>query len=160
MGSKTPKLGLELSTEAEIVDINELNDNFSRLDLQAGTRVCTSTTRPAMPWVGQTIFETDTKISRLWDGASWLMAGANRGGVTDVTFDSNGVGVLTYGGLGFTPTGVTTTAVVSVAYANTVILTIREDGLPNATRVVLRAKLQTNAAYVGTLPVAWVASGG
>lgn len=75
MGTKTPKLGLEKSTESEIVDINELNDNFDRLDAQAGTRVVTSTTRPAVPWVGQIIFETDTKKIMLWAGSGWIYVG-------------------------------------------------------------------------------------
>ena len=37
---------------------------------QAG--VCTSTTRPASPYEGQMIYETDTDEIRVWTGASWL----------------------------------------------------------------------------------------
>jgi hypothetical protein len=32
---------------------------------------CTSTTRPAAPWGGQMIFETDTKLLRIWNGTAW-----------------------------------------------------------------------------------------
>lgn len=32
---------------------------------------CTSTTRPENPAVGQIIFETDTKLQRVWLGSSW-----------------------------------------------------------------------------------------
>jgi hypothetical protein len=33
--------------------------------------VCTSTTRPASPFVGQAIYETDTKKKLTWDGSGW-----------------------------------------------------------------------------------------
>jgi hypothetical protein len=33
--------------------------------------VCTSTTRPASPFVGQQIFETDTNFVKIWLGSSW-----------------------------------------------------------------------------------------
>lgn len=33
--------------------------------------VCTSTTRPASPYVGQAIYETDTLRFRFWNGSAW-----------------------------------------------------------------------------------------
>ena len=33
--------------------------------------VCTSSTRPAAPYVGQTIFETDTGFQKTWLGSNW-----------------------------------------------------------------------------------------
>ena len=33
--------------------------------------VCTSSTRPASPYVGQTIFETDTNKMKVWLGSNW-----------------------------------------------------------------------------------------
>ena len=33
--------------------------------------VCTSTTRPTAPYVGQLIFETDTFVLKYWNGSSW-----------------------------------------------------------------------------------------
>ena len=33
--------------------------------------VCTSTTRPASPYDGQVIYETDTNRSLVWNGSSW-----------------------------------------------------------------------------------------
>jgi hypothetical protein len=38
-----------------------------------GTIICTSTTRPASPFEGQTIYETDTKKELRWSGAAWLV---------------------------------------------------------------------------------------
>lgn len=37
--------------------------------LRAG--VCTSTTRPSSPYLGQLIFETDTFVLNFWNGSSW-----------------------------------------------------------------------------------------
>lgn len=37
--------------------------------------VCTSTTRPASPFEGQTIYETDTDLVRSWNGSSWVTIG-------------------------------------------------------------------------------------
>jgi hypothetical protein len=33
--------------------------------------VCTSSTRPAVPYVGQCIYETDTSLAKVWDGSAW-----------------------------------------------------------------------------------------
>ena len=46
-----------------------LNSGYGIGSLKPG--VCTSTTRPAAPYVGQTIFETDTKIMKVWLGSYW-----------------------------------------------------------------------------------------
>ncbi len=37
--------------------------------------VCTSTTRPAAPFEGQLIYETDTNQAAVWDGSYWLYMG-------------------------------------------------------------------------------------
>jgi hypothetical protein len=36
-----------------------------------GTIICTSTTRPASPFEGQTVYETDTKRTLTYDGTGW-----------------------------------------------------------------------------------------
>lgn len=40
-----------------------------------GTIICTSSTRPASPFVGQQIYETDTKKKWTYDGAAWYTEG-------------------------------------------------------------------------------------
>lgn len=34
--------------------------------------VCTSTTRPTNPYTGQTIYETDTLLAKVWTGSAWV----------------------------------------------------------------------------------------
>ena len=64
----------------------------SRVDVyppQAATSqyyvVCTSSTRPAAPLVGQTIFETDTGRLLVWKGAAWKLVTPEMDGVTFTT---------------------------------------------------------------------------
>ena len=51
-----------------------MNANVSALakQLATGAVQCLSTRRPADPVVGQMIFETDTKLSKFWDGTAWV----------------------------------------------------------------------------------------
>lgn len=49
---------------------------LGRLGIQTG--VCTSSTRPANPYEGQVIFETDTNNLRFWSGSAWE---SNKGAV-------------------------------------------------------------------------------
>jgi len=68
MGTTTPKLGLYkpgggssgLIQPPEQVDIDKINANMDKIDDAIGGRGVTSTTRPASPYDGQVIYETDT----------------------------------------------------------------------------------------------------
>lgn len=72
MGSSTARLGLyKPDTVGEVIDVSKFNSNFDLLDLNAGFRTVTSVTRPASPYVGQAIRETDTGRYRVWTGAGW-----------------------------------------------------------------------------------------
>ena len=48
--------------------------------------VCTSSTRPASPYEGQTIYETDTDVLSIWNGSAWKTVSSTKG----ATFDSTG----------------------------------------------------------------------
>lgn len=81
MGQNTSRLGLYLPgggstgliTPDEPADIDKINDNMTKLDADAGAYVCTSSTRPATPYNGKIIFETDTRKTLIYKSAttSW-----------------------------------------------------------------------------------------
>jgi len=48
--------------------------------------VCTSSNRPATPFEGQMIYETDTDMVRVWNGSAWKTVASTNG----ATFDSTG----------------------------------------------------------------------
>lgn len=77
MATTTTRLGLDKPAYADAADIAVLNQNFDDIDAAVGMRVVTSTTRPATPWNGQIIFETDTNYTLVWDsaGAAWKQIG-------------------------------------------------------------------------------------
>jgi len=82
MATTTTKLGLIKPDLTDVVDVGNLNDNADDIDAAVGFTICTSATRPATPWAGQVIYETDTGLSLVWDGSAWQPAGGGGGGVT------------------------------------------------------------------------------
>lgn len=55
---------------------SDFNSNMDKIDAGGnGLFVCTSTTRPASPFEGMTIYETDTNRKYLWTGTKWLFDG-------------------------------------------------------------------------------------
>lgn len=54
--------------------------------------VCTSTNRPASPFEGQVIYETDTDLVKAWNGSSWFTIGPTTMAVTA----ADSAQVLTY----------------------------------------------------------------
>lgn len=122
MATSTSKLGLTKPALTDNVDVTVLNTNFDEIDTAAGFSIVTSTTRPASPWAGQAIFETDTELSFVWDGTAWQEAGGS-GGATgaegainlnlntigeDYTFDTG------YNGVSAGPITIATGATVTV----------------------------------------------
>lgn len=61
MSTTTTRLGLTKPAGSEDVDISILNANFDIIDANIGGTKCTSGTRPATPYTGMVIYETDTK---------------------------------------------------------------------------------------------------
>lgn len=81
MATTTTKLGLTKPDFVDVVDISELNTNANLIDAAVGMTIVTSTTRPASPWAGQIIFETDTLVPYVWDGSAWQVAGGGGGSI-------------------------------------------------------------------------------
>lgn len=72
----TTRLGLVKPTPGtgEPIDVaDHLNGNWDKVDAAIGATVCTSGTRPASPWDGQMIRETDTRRMYIWNAtqAAW-----------------------------------------------------------------------------------------
>lgn len=65
-------------------------DAFDKIDAAIGLTLCTSTTRPASPFVGQWILETDTNRRAHWDGTGWrCQAGGTFAATTNAFGDWN-----------------------------------------------------------------------
>lgn len=73
MPSFTTKLGLRKpnNTTDFVNVVTDLDDNFDAIDAATGWLICTSTTRPGSPYQGESIYETDTKTYRVWNGTRW-----------------------------------------------------------------------------------------
>ena len=71
MPSYTTRLGLTKPTNGENYAVDIVNANSDAIDRAIGARTVTSTTRPSTPFVGQIIYETDTKRLRMWHGGGW-----------------------------------------------------------------------------------------
>lgn len=50
-------------------------DSSGSLKAVGGDYLCTATTRPSSPLLGQRIYETDTLVERVWDGSKWRAVG-------------------------------------------------------------------------------------
>ena len=79
MATNTTKLALSKPDGTDLVDIAVLNGNFDKIDAASGATICTSSTRPASPWNGQVIFETDTLNALVYRTAtsSWAILGGS-----------------------------------------------------------------------------------
>lgn len=90
----TTRLGLNKPdgdpVTGDVVDVEKLNENFDDIDATISFTACTSTTRPAAPFAGQGILETDTGKTYIWGGSAWLAL--LNGGTPQ--FDQIGIGVV------------------------------------------------------------------
>jgi len=89
MATSTTKLGLIKPDYTDVVDVADLNTNADDIDAAVGMTIVTSSTRPASPWAGQIIFETDTELSFVWDGSVWKASGGGGGNVADDCIQPN-----------------------------------------------------------------------
>ncbi|KND38489.1 hypothetical protein [Streptomyces acidiscabies] len=95
-GTNTSRLGLYKPDGDDNVNVEtDLNDNYDLLDIAVGTTICTSSTRPASPYEGQAIYETDTGHFYLSNGTiplsgSWVDPVANGLLATNITLGGSG----------------------------------------------------------------------
>lgn len=72
----TSRLGLNKPNPDPVtgdpVDVSKLNENADKIDSTISFTLCTSTARPAAPFPGQAILETDTGRAYVWGGSAWL----------------------------------------------------------------------------------------
>jgi hypothetical protein len=83
--SPSARLGIPLPIPGsqEPFTVAAYNNAINTLDLNIGSVMVTSSTRPTSPYPGQIIFETDTNNSFLWDGSQWRELGGGSGGFPD-----------------------------------------------------------------------------
>lgn len=91
--------------------------SFSAPSAIAKPGVCTSSTRPASPYEGQVIYETDTDKTLVWNGSAWVFLSTSAAGDiglvrvipssgTNCTISATGVASVTNGSTSFTLNGV------------------------------------------------------
>jgi hypothetical protein len=73
MATTTTRLGLRKPAGTESYNVTtDLNQNYDKIDAAVGTTLCLSSARPASPFSGQTIWETDTSRFLVWSGSLWI----------------------------------------------------------------------------------------
>jgi len=77
MTTPSPKLGLAVPSQVDPFSTADIAANWGKIDAAPGTHICTSTTRPT--WTnaqaGRKIYETNTNLEWVWDGAAWKRLG-------------------------------------------------------------------------------------
>jgi len=84
----TDRLGISLPTpgSAEPYSVSSFNSMITSLDAAVSVTLCTSATRPASPFDGQAIFETDTSLAYVYDGSGWQPISSAGGGGLEYNF--------------------------------------------------------------------------
>jgi hypothetical protein len=93
MSSNTSRLILRKAdyTDPESV-IPDINNNWDKIDDAINANVFTSSTRPANPYEGRLIYETDTKLLAIFISGAWTYVGGDgyaRGKRAVITSDVN-----------------------------------------------------------------------
>lgn len=86
MATTTTRLALRKPDRTDLISvITDLDGVYDKIDAAVGFTMCTSTTRPSSPWLGQPIYEADTTATRFWSGSSWVVANSLGGCTTGYT---------------------------------------------------------------------------
>lgn len=80
MATNTTRWALRKPAAGDTINpATDLGGPYDTIDAALGSTVCTSSTRPGSPVVGQIIFETDTERTYIWAGSGaggWLPIGS------------------------------------------------------------------------------------
>lgn len=71
---------VDVAAAASSITNANITDRRRRACGLSGIAVCTSATRPAAPYTGQVIYETDTDHPAVWDGTAWKQLGLKADG--------------------------------------------------------------------------------
>ena len=111
--------------------------------------VCTSTTRPTTPYLGQIIFETDTGYLRVWDGAAWDYLSQWQTTAAGYPVSTQNVNAQT--GTTYTPTSSDNQTLVTLNNSSAITVTIN-------TSLALATGQRIDFAQLGTGQVTFSAS--
>lgn len=107
------------------------------------TGVCTSTTRPASPYDGQVIYETDTDRAMVWNNSAWVVLSTGRA-------NSLGLDLIKTQTIGSAVSSVTVSDVFSSTYDNYHVMI--SGGTTSATMVTTLRLGSTATGYKHNLP--------
>jgi hypothetical protein len=113
VATTTSRLALTKPAGTDAVDIAVLNSNADKIDAASGATVCTSGTRPASPYNGQFIFETDTTKVYVFNSSTTAWVGVTPTSVANATNAETAANALKLNGRtvyvqSATPTGMAT----------------------------------------------------
>lgn len=86
--SYTILAGVQIPASTSAITTAMIHDQrLRRASALGGITGCTSAARPASPAEGQKVYETDTNLTRVWNGTAWKIDTPQRGSVT-LTFSA------------------------------------------------------------------------
>ena len=109
--------------------------------------VCTSATRPASPFDGQVIYETDTDKTLVWNGSGWVFLSTSRA-------NPGGLDFIKSQTIGSAVSSVEVTGAFSSTYDNYKITVAGGAGTTNI-NLTLRLGSTTTGYYNGIIGVVW-----
>lgn len=115
--------------------------------------VCTSTTRPASPYEGQVIYETNTDLTQVWNGTTWRILSAStvtNGSVIQMVYGFTATQVATSSST-LIDTGLTAT-ITPKSSTSKILVCIQQSGLLKLTNdTYMLLNLYRGASNISTI---------